>query len=203
MSIQATGTDIGDGGFPESDRRAGPRIRTVFWVGKVTSDHDVGLWRVHNISNSGMMLQTHIEVIAGESLTVSLSESLTVAGSVVWSRSERCGIRFREEIECETVLGRLAAERRALKYRPPRLPVSRGAIAYCEHGIQAVRVINISQHGIGLAHEGRLRVGTRLKLVLENGLERRGVVRWSIEGYSGLLLLDPFCCTALESRNMF
>lgn len=185
------------------DRRAEQRLRTVFWIGKVTSDHDVGLWRIHNFSDSGMMLETHVEVIPGERLEISLSDRVTVAGTVAWADGGRCGIRFSEPIACDAVLGELAAERRALKYRPPRLPVSRSAIAYCEHGLQAVRVVNISQHGIGLAQDGRLRIGTRLKLVLENGMERRGVVRWSSDNSAGLLLIDPFCSTQLESSNLF
>lgn len=195
--------DRSDREIAGGDRRAEQRLRTVFWIGKVTSDHDVGLWRIRDISDGGMMLETNVEVVPGECLTIALSDRLAVTGTVAWARDGRCGIRFDEPIACDAMFCELAAERRALKYRPPRLPVSRSAIAYCEHGLQVVRVVNISQHGIGLAHDGRLKVGTRLKLVLENGLERRGVVRWSIDGHSGLLLTDPFCATQLESSNLF
>ncbi len=185
------------------DRRIAPRLRTVFWVAKITSDHDVGLWRVHNISDTGIMLRTQCEVTPGEPLSIALSDRCVVNGIVRWYEKQCCGVEFEHEIDSEGVLAALAAERKSNKFRPPRLPVSRGATAYCETGIRPVRLFNVSQHGIGIAHDGRIEPDMRIMLTLENGVERRGIVRWSKNGHSGLMLFDPFCSTDLESRNRF
>lgn len=185
------------------ERRASTRLRTVFWIAKVTREHDVGLWRVENISSRGVMLQIHIEVAVGERVSIALSDTHSVRGAVKWHEGQRCGVEFDAPIRCERVLRMLAAERRSAGYRAPRLVVDRGATAWCEHGLKSVRVRNVSQHGLGLAHDGQLQPGTRLKLQLENGLERRGVVRWSSEGQSGLRLLEPLGCSSLESCARF
>lgn len=186
-----------------SDRRNGPRLRTVCWLAKVTSDQDVGLWRVQNISNHGLMLQTRIEIGPGERLWVALSESNVIGGIVRWRDESHCGLEFDAPIRSEKVLSAIAAERGNPRYRPPRLPVNRGATVYSEHGLQSVRVVNVSRHGIGLAHDGRLKPEMRVKLLIENGLERRGTVRWADGENAGVLLFDPLCGTLLESRNRF
>lgn len=188
---------------PAPERRGSPRLRTVFWIAKVTRDDDIGLWRVQNISDRGLMLQTQVEVVPGERVSIALSDSRSIAGTVKWRDGQQCGIEFHEPIRCQSVLRALAAERNSAGYRAPRLPVSRSATAWCEHGLKSVRILNVSQHGIGLMHDGRLRPGMQLKLRLDNGLERRGVIRWSSEGQSGLRLLDPLSSTALESCNRF
>ena len=53
----------------EKERRSSPRFRTIFRVAQVTRLHDVGLWRIRNISDEGMMLLTAMPVQAGETLT--------------------------------------------------------------------------------------------------------------------------------------
>lgn len=186
-----------------SDRRNGARLRTVCWLAKVTSEHDVGLWRVQNISNHGLMLQTRIDVACGERLWVALSESNAIGGTIRWRDEDHCGIEFDAPIRCAKVLSALAAERGNPRYRPPRLPVNRGATVYSDHGIQSVRVTNVSRHGVGLVHDGRLKPEMRIKLMIENGLERRGTIRWADAEHAGVLLFEPLCGTLLESRNRF
>jgi hypothetical protein len=72
------------------------------------------------------------------------------------------------------------------------------ATAYAEHGIRAVRITNVSHRGMGLAHDGSLAEGMALKLVVESGIERCGMVRWSRDGRAGVRLLEPLSCAELE-----
>lgn len=44
----------------DADRRGGDRYRTVWRIAKVTRDGDVGLWRVRNMSDRGMMLAADV-----------------------------------------------------------------------------------------------------------------------------------------------
>ena len=181
------------------ERRDGSRIHTVMRVAKVSRANDAGLWRVRNISDGGMMLAASVPLTPGERVSVALSESVTLAGSVAWWDGAQCGVTFDRPIDCAAVLHDLVAEQRAPRYRPPRLPVTARAVVYCEKGLHSVRLLNLSQHGAGLAHAGGLAPGMSVKLLLADGDEHRGVVRWSHGGRAGMYLVEPFPCARLES----
>lgn len=185
------------------ERRADQRLRTVYRVAKVSTGCDLGLWRVRNISDGGMMLATSVEVAPGEHLSIALSDRSTVEGTVVWCEDGRCGIAFDAPIDSAALLASLVAEQRAPDYREPRLPVSAPAIAYDEAGIHSVKVCDLAQHSVGFTHHGSFPAGMKVKLLLENGLERRGVVQWSDEDHAGLALVEPFACEDLESIRRF
>ncbi len=185
------------------DRRGSTRIHTVLRVARVTRAHDVGLWRMNNISDEGMMLHSNIRVAEGERLSIALSDSIEIEGEAVWWDGAHCGVAFDRPVDCADLLERLVAERKAPRYRPPRLPVRTRAIAHCEKGLHTVRVTNLSCHGAGFAHDGCFRAGMATKLAFETGDEYRGVVRWEKEGRAGLFLLEPIPSARLESAAHF
>ncbi|HEV2818648.1 MAG TPA: PilZ domain-containing protein [Allosphingosinicella sp.] len=181
------------------ERRRGRRIHTVLRVAKVRRAHDAGLWRVCNMSDGGMMMATSVPVAAGERLAIALSDRVTLAATLRWWDGAHCGVAFDRPVDCAALLHALVAEQRAPFYRPPRLPVSSRAIVYCDKGLYSVRLLNLSQHGAGFAHAGRLLPGMAAKLLFEDGDEHRGVVRWSRDGRAGMYLVEPFPCARLES----
>lgn len=183
------------------ERREGPRFHTVLRVAQVMREHDVGLWRVRNISDEGMMMSTRVQVIPGERLVVNLSDSISIEGRAVWWDGERCGVAFERPIDCAAVLEALVAGQKGPRYRPPRLTVATRAIAYCDKGLHTVRVYNMSRHGAGFTHDGCFHAGMAAKLHFETGEEYRGVVRWSKDGRAGLFLTEPIDCAKLESAN--
>ena len=183
------------------ERRESRRFHTVLRVAQVIREHDVGLWRVRNISDRGVMLTTGVQVIPGERLTINLSDAIGVEGRAVWWDGERCGVAFDRPIDCAAVLGALVMERKQPRYRPPRLDVATRAIAYCDKGLHSVRVYNLSHHGAAFSHDGCFRSGMAAKLHFETGEDYRGIVRWSEEGRAGLYLTDPIPCAMLESAN--
>ena len=150
-----------------------------------------------------MMLATSAKVALGERVSVALSDTVSIAGRVAWSEPGRCGIAFDTRIDSAALLAMLVAERRSADYRAPRLPVMARALAYDETGIHPVTVRDLSQHGIGISHHARFRPGMAVKLCLENGVERRGVVRWADDNQAGLALVDPFTCEDLASVSRF
>src|SRR4051812_39611904 len=189
---------------PEVDeRRASPRYRTLFRVAQVTRAHDVGLWRIRNISDEGMMLLTSVPVRVGEKLTLALSDRLSLSATALWWDGERCGVGFDEAIDCPAVLEGLAEEQKAPGHRPLRMPVSTRALAYCDRGLHTVRLYDISQHGAGMTHDGCFKPGMTTKLHFEAGDEYRGVVRWNNGGKAGVFLVEPIPCEKLESALRF
>jgi PilZ domain len=183
------------------DRRGGMRFHTVLRVAQVTREHDVGLWRVRNISNDGMMLTSQVQVIPGERLTVNLSDSVSVDGRAVWWDGVRCGVVFDRPIDCSSTLEALVVEQKAPRYRPPRLSVATRAIAYCDKGLHAVRVYNLSHHGAAFTHDGCFEPGMAAKLHLDTGEDYRGIVRWTKDGRAGLYLTERIAGPKLESAN--
>jgi hypothetical protein len=185
------------------ERRQVHRIHTVCRFARVEGCGDEGLWRVCNISDSGMMLKSRCRAGPGERFSVSLSNNLTLAASVVWSDSEHCGVEFLERVDSTAMLCALANEQRSPGYRPLRLDVDGRALAFDEAGVHSVRVRNISRYGVGLEHPNRLRRGTAVKLVFENSGERRGVVRWADQEQAGLFLFEPFTLDEMASARRF
>jgi hypothetical protein len=183
------------------ERRNAPRFHTVLRVARVTRAHDVGLWRVRNISDNGMMLETSVPLEPGERVSIQLSESVSIEGRIAWEDGRRCGVVFDQPIDCAAALQTLVTEQKAPDYRPLRMPVSTRAIAYCERGLHTVKVLNLSPHGAGIAHDGCFKPGMSTLLLFENGEEHRGVIRWSENGRAGILLLEPFPCAKLESAS--
>ena len=190
--------------FPkEEERRGSPRYRTIFRVAQVTRAHDVGLWRIRNISDEGMMLLTAVPVQEGETLTITLSEEVTLSATVQWWDGQRCGVVFDEPIDCAALLEALADEQKGPNHRPLRLPVSTRALAYCDRGLHTVHLHDISQHGAGFSHDGCFHPGMATKLHFETGDEYRGVVRWNQDGRAGIFLVEPIPCEKLESALRF
>ena len=183
------------------ERRESTRFHTVLRVAQIVREHDVGLWRVRNISDKGMMLTTHVQVVPGERLEVNLSDTISVEGRAVWWDGERCGVAFERPIDCAGLLESLVAEQKGSRYRAPRLNVATRAIAYCDKCLHTVRVYNMSHHGAAFTHDGCFREGMTAKLHFETGEDYRGVVRWSQDGKAGLYLTEPISSPLLESAN--
>ena len=173
------------------DQRAGRRLRTVYRVARVACNGRYGLARVFNLSDLGMMMSSPLDLCVGDLVTVDLSDSCTLTGSIMWHDGARCGVRFAAPIDGAAMLKRLFEERHTQRWRPLRVPISRAAMVRSEVGIQMVRIEDISQSGMKVAHDGRLRPGLAIVARLSPEVECRGVVRWSQDGKAGVMLTDP------------
>ncbi len=183
-----------------SERRSGDRFRSVCRIARVRRAQDMGLWRVRNISNEGMMLAADVDVAPGEVLEVALSETIHVTGRVVWSDKGRCGIAFSARIDAEATLRQLAYEQQAEGYRALRLPVDVEAIVTLRDGARPIDLTDISQHGAGFRYDGPIAAGTGLDIFLPAGeLRRHALVRWSRGARGGLWFTEPLDRADLES----
>jgi PilZ domain len=183
----------------EIDRRDTPRLRAVCRIAKIVRVDDAGLWMVRNISDGGMMLTTSVPVTMGENITVILAEKLTLHGHVIWVGDGQCGIAFADEIDGEAILRQLAEDKAARRYRPFRIALKAGALASFNHKMQPIALVNLSQHGAGIVHDGSVTTGMRLDLLLSGGIRREAIVRWSREDRAGLWLTQPLERALLES----
>lgn len=179
------------------DRRASTRFHTVCFDVTLKRSVGVGLFRARNISDAGIMLHAHFPLEIGERVTVSPIERLAIPGTVVWQNERCCGIQFERPIDCMELLRTGAEHKRVDRRCSVRLTATRLATTYSESGIRAVKVVDVSHKGMGLAHGGGLARDMLLRLILETGIEREARVRWSREGQAGIRLLEPLSCDEL------
>ena len=189
--------DSKDDQFAASDRRAAPRFHTVCFDVTVERSSGASLFRARNISDSGLMVHTHVALQIGEPVVINLSERLAIDGTVLWQNERCCGIRFEQPIDCRALLSKEAEQRRGDRRCSVRLTATRLATTYAENGIRPVRVVDVSHRGMGLAHDGGLARDMLLRLLLETGVEREARVRWSRGGQAGIILLQPLSCDEL------
>lgn len=173
-------------GADEGERRDGPRFLTVYRVARVFTGSDLGLVRVVNISNHGLMIATKLELGLGTEVTVDLSEKCSLTGQVVWARPGHCGIKLKAPIDCRALLARLRRDLRMPGEWPLRLTLDRRVVCSTELGVQIIRLRDISQRGAKIVHDGRFRAGLKVKLHLTERIECRGVIRWAQDGLAGL-----------------
>lgn len=203
-SLKRAQYNLADSLFPISDRRASPRFRTVCFDVKINRGGRIGLFRARNISDAGMMLNTHVQLEVGEKVLIGLSDRIAIRGTVLWCNDRCCGIQFDQPIDC-TALLEAGAEHKREDRRAGALRVTTRKLAttYAENGIRAVNVINVSHRGMGLAHDGSLQKDMLVKVIVENGVEREARVRWTMNGRAGVRLLEPLTCEEIERVSMF
>lgn len=196
---QMPGHELGRERGNPSGRRTDHRYLTVYRVALVRTAADAGLWRVKNMSDRGMLLESGAAVIPNEKLEIALSETIIVSGRVVWSGGEQCGIAFDKPVDAGDILRQLAAERESDGYRPLRLQVRVPANLLIETEEKKVIVTSLSQRGAGFAYEGELREAAQVSLALPDGIWRQGNIRWLRNGNAGLCLASAFAVSELES----
>jgi hypothetical protein len=185
------------GSAAPADRRATPRFHTVCFDVTVERSVGTGLFRARNISDAGIMLHNHFPLDIGEQVTVSLTERLSIPGTVLWHNERCCGIQFERPIDCLALLRTGAEHKRVDRRCSVRLTATRLATTYSEGGIRPVKVVDVSHKGMGLTHDGGLARDMLLRLILETGIEREARVRWSSRGQAGIRLLEPLSCDEL------
>ena len=182
------------------NRRASQRHLAVCRTARVMRAGDAGLWRVRNISDTGMMLAADVPLRIGERLEIALSESTTLQGSIKWAEGGRCGVAFDETIDAAALLRQLADEQRSAGYRALRLPVEIEAILLLRSDAVAIDLVDISQHGAGYRCSERLEPGSEVEILLPGETHRRrALVRWSRRQRGGLWFAEPLDRTSLES----
>jgi hypothetical protein len=184
---------------PSAERRDRQRLRTVYRVARVSASGDQGLAKVHNLSDEGIMLSLSLPACPGTGIAIELSEGCNLQGTVVWRNGGHCGVKLGAPIDSGQTLKRLYHERYAGAYRPLRLPFGKTVPISCEDGTQLVRLRDISQSGMKIAHGGEFKAGLPVKIRLADGLERRGIIRWSGDGIAGIWLTENLSVADLGS----
>ena len=187
------------------NRRGDQRIKTVYRLVKIEHDQDEGLARCRNLSDGGVKLELAMPLNLNDRVTVSFSTDTLIDGRVVWLSGDSCGVAFDVPIDSGMLLrndmianSRMVADEKPHN-RSPRLKTNLPAkIAY--HGTTHEAVItDVSVRGMKIANDGNFHPGLNVRVILADGREKEGVVRWSRDNIAGVLLLDPFGVEELGS----
>lgn len=190
------------------DRRRDRRIKTVYRLVKVEHDgaqgHDEGLARCRNLSDGGAKLDLAMPLELGDRVTISFSPETLIEGRVIWISGDSCGVAFDERVDSTQLLrSDMTSGSDPFADRPrnrsPRLKTNLPAkIAY--HGVSHDAVVtDVSVRGMKIANDGNFHPGLNVKVILADGREKEGVVRWSRDNVAGVMLLDPFGVDELGS----
>lgn len=187
-----------DGDRAAGGRRQAHRTKTVYRLVKVACDGDEGLARCRNISDGGMKLNVSIPLDINDRVTVTLSTT-DLNGRVIWVNGKDCGIAFDEPVDCARLLNDASPELAVNPSRAPRLNTNLPATIDVFGETSKAVIGDISVRGMKIANDSNFHPGLKVRVILDNGYERDGVVRWSRDNIAGVMLLEPFSVDDLGS----
>jgi hypothetical protein len=181
------------------DRRSAQRIKTVYRLVKVEHDQDEGLARCRNISDGGVKLDLAMPLDLNDRVTIGFSSEMRIDGRVLWIQGDSCGVAFDQLIDSGQLLRSDMIANEKPHNRSPRLKTNLPAtIAY--HGVTHSAVVtDVSVRGMKIANDGNFHPGLNVRVILADGREKEGVVRWTHDNIAGVLLLHPFGVEELGS----
>jgi hypothetical protein len=181
------------------DRRRDDRKRLVYRLVHIEHAGDQGLARCRNISEGGMKLEVTMTMAAGAPIRVRFSASHAFDGTVIWAAGGYCGVGFDAPIDHDAVLRLSAVETRKCGFPELRVRGGLNAVLACDGSARPTRVSELTQHGLRLSHDGRIRSGDLVTIRFRLGKPRHGMIRWSRGNSAELVLIEPFSVGDLGS----
>lgn len=160
-------------GRPE--RRNGERYLSLLRVGALLIDGRRELCLVRNVSAGGMLIRPYSPVTAGTAVAVELKHGDMVSGIAKWIEGGLVGIAFDQPID---VVSLLTLPEDGPQPRMPRIELNCTAWVREDDDIYRTRTLNISQGGMCVEGDERLRVDTKVIVSLAGLGPIDGRVKW-------------------------
>ena len=157
------------------DRRKGERYLSLLRVGAMLVDGRRELCLVRNVSAGGMLIRPYSPITAGTPVTIELKHGETVSGVARWIEDGMVGIEFNQPID---VVALLTSSEDGQQPRMPRIELSCTAWVREDADIYRTRTINISQGGMCVEGDPRLRVDVDVIVSLAGLGPLAGLVKW-------------------------
>jgi hypothetical protein len=157
------------------DRRSGERYLSLLRVGALLVDGRRELCLVRNVSAGGMLIRPYSPIEPGTAVSVELKHGETVIGVARWNEGGLVGIAFDEPID---VVALLAPSEEGPQPRMPRIELSCTAWVREDADIYRSRTLNISQGGMCVEGDPRLRANAKVIVSLAGLGPIDGVVKW-------------------------
>jgi hypothetical protein len=157
------------------DRRKGERYLSLLRVGALLIDGRRELCLVRNVSAGGMLIRPYSPIAAGTAVTVELKHGETVSGFARWIEEGLVGIAFDQAID---VVALLTTSEDGPQPRMPRVELNCTAWIREDADIYRTRTLNISQGGMCVEGDERLRVDSQVTVSLAGLGPIDGRVKW-------------------------
>jgi hypothetical protein len=157
------------------DRRRGERYLSLLRVGALLIDGRRELCLVRNVSAGGMLIRPYSAISVGTEVTVELKHGETVSGVARWIEEGLVGIAFNQAID---VVALLTSSEDGPQPRMPRIELNCTAWVREDADIYRARTLNISQGGMCVEGDERLRVDAKVIVSLAGLGPLDGRVKW-------------------------
>lgn len=165
------------------DRRRGDRYLSLLRVGALVVHGRRELCLVRNVSAGGMLIRPYSPVPVGAAVSIELKHGESVRGVARWIEDGLVGVEFDEAID---VISLLTSPEDGPQPRMPRIELSCIAWVREDADIYRTRTINISQGGMCVEGDPRLRVDTKVIVSLAGLGPIDGRVKWKEEDRYGI-----------------
>ncbi len=186
----------------KEDRRSSKRHVAVILVAKLSGDFADSICRIKNISTSGVLLETNVQLNEGQQVSVELRSDLHSVGQVVWSKNGHAGVEFIQPIDVARYLMRPGHKLERVKARAPRYRC-RALATLIVDGIGAICTINdiaLSGARLGNLPKGLvLRPNFAVKLQTDGISSRHANIVWCNQEYVGIKFRHPVRYTELRA----
>jgi hypothetical protein len=181
---------------PAGIERIERRVTTLLVAKLSCAGSNEHLCRVRNISESGMMIETHKPLGFASWVSVELRSGERLEGTVAWAGTGRAGVQFVQRVDVDRILAdaKLIAsgERRdnGNAPRPPRFEVDCPARISINGRYIDVTVENVSQCGARLRLPRPTRQDEQMIVAIPGLPSRRAITRWVTEEQAGVSFND-------------
>ena len=165
------------------DRRQGERYLSLLRVGALVVDGRRELCLVRNISAGGMLIRPYSAIAVGTRVSVELKHGETVSGVARWIEEGLVGIAFDQPIDVVTLL---APSEDGPQPRMPRIELNCTAWVREDADIYRSRTLNISQGGMCVEGDPRLRANAKVIVSLAGLGPINAVVKWKEDDRYGI-----------------
>ena len=149
--------------------------------------------RVLNLSQSGLMAESTIQLLPGEHIDIVLDDSDPVAATMLWVEGRRFGAEFLVPLPFAALLPPAAGRRAPPTARPAtdRIVVAAAAVLRLGDVSMPACIRNVSVRGMLIETAARLQRGQVMEIEAEGWPAIRASVMWNREGQAGLRLERP------------
>jgi hypothetical protein len=159
------------------DGRRAARMRMARLV-QVAHAGDAAYARCRDLSDTGMKLDLTAPLELNDEVTVALSPSVVLCGTVVWIDGRECGVAFDCPVDSDALLDAAGGAQPARQQAPATIDLLGGR--------PAAQTLESSAHRLG----GGFRPGLAVTVMVGLNREERGVVRWAKDNIAALELGD-------------
>jgi hypothetical protein len=165
------------------DRRNGERYLSLLRVGALLIDGRRELCLVRNVSAGGMMIRPYSSIAVGTTVSIELKHGDKMSGVARWIEDGLAGISFDEPID---VVALLTPSEGGPHPRMPRIELSCTAWVREDADVFRTRTLNISQGGMGVEGDPRLKPDTEVIVSLAGLRPIPGRIKWKEDERYGI-----------------